>query len=239
MRKQKIEYGNGPTQFHGWLIRDDSLDGVRPGVLVFPEAYGLNEHAIERAERLAQLGYVALAADMHGGGVVYSDTATLGPAIRSLFGDRAEWRARAQAALDALLAQPQVDRDRVAAIGFCFGGATCLELARSGAPLSALVTFHAGLQPPLEADAGRITGKVLICHGAEDPLMKPEALNAVLAELSRDRVDWQLLSFGGVAHSFTNPDADARGAPGFAYNANADRRSWAAMQGLFAEVFAN
>lgn len=238
MNRQQIEYGNGSTPYIGQLFRDDSRKGPRPGVVVFPEAFGLNEHALQRAERLAQLGYVALAADPHGGGVVYSDTATLGPAIRALFADRAEWRSRARAALDALLAQPQVDRGRVAAIGFCFGGATCLELARSGAPVAAIVTFHAGLQPPLEADAGCIGGKVLICHGAEDPLMKPEALNTVLAELSRDRVDWQLLSFGGTAHSFTNPEADARGAPGFAYNANADRRSWAAMQGFFAEVFA-
>ncbi len=237
MHQQPIEtIENGQRHIHQ-LFFDKTRPGPRPGILVFPEAYGLGEHALQRAERLAALGYAALAVDIHGEGREFSDLTQVRPAIVALFGDRPAWRARLRAALDVLLAQPQVDGSRTGAIGFCFGGACCLELARSGAPLNAIVTFHAGLQAPLEADAGQIKAKVLICHGSQDPLLKPEALDAVLAELSRDRVDWQLLSFGGTGHSFTNPDADARGVPGFAYNANADRRSWASMQGLFTEVF--
>lgn len=238
MKQQTLEYGEGPQKFVGRLIWDDSLTSPRPGVLVFPEAFGLNEHAIERAERLARLGYAALAADPHGGGKVFDDLPSLGPAILALYGDRALWRARARAAFDALAALSQVDARRIAAIGFCFGGATCLELARSGAPLAAITSFHAGLMPEQEGDAGRISGKVLICHGAADPIVKREALDAVTAALQRDRVDWQLHSYGGAGHSFTDPAADARGAPGFGYHAAADRRSWAAMRSLFEEVFA-
>ena len=237
MHQQLIETIENGQRYISQLFWDETRPGPRPGILVFPEAYGLGEHALQRAERLAALGYAALAVDIHGEGREFSDLAQVRPAIVALFGDRPAWRARLRAALDVLLAQPQVDGSRTGAIGFCFGGACCLELARSGAPLHAIVTFHAGLQAPLEADVGQIKSKVLICHGSQDPLLKPEALDAVLAELSRDRVDWQLLSFGGAGHSFTNPDADARGVPGFAYNANADRRSWVAMQGLFTEVF--
>ncbi|MDM4769961.1 dienelactone hydrolase family protein [Solimonas sp. SE-A11] len=237
MHQQTIESGeNGQRHFHQFFL-DETRPGSRPGVLVFPEAFGLGEHARQRARRLAELGYAALAVDIHGEGREFQDLAQVRPAILALFGDRTAWRARLRAAHAVLLAQPQVDATRTAAIGFCFGGACSLELARSGAPLSAIVSFHAGLQPPLEADAGQITAKILICHGAEDPLMKPEPLAAVLAELTRDKVDWQLLSHGNVVHSFTNPDADTRATPGFAYNANADRRSWVAMQGLFDEVF--
>lgn len=237
MQQQAIQYvDNGQRHIHQLFV-DESRPGPRPGILVFPEAYGLADHTLQRAQRLAALGYAALAVDLHGEGREFKDLAQVRPAIVALFSDRPAWRARLRTAFDLLLAQPQVDSTRTAAIGFCFGGACCLELARSGAPLSAIVTFHAGLQAPLEADAGQIKAKVLICHGAEDPLLKPEALAAVLAELTRDKVDWQLLSHGNVVHSFTNPEADTRGTPGFAYNANADRRSWAAMQGLFAEVF--
>jgi len=238
MKQQTLEYGAGPRKFIGRLIWDETLGAPRPGVLVFPEAFGLNEHAIERAECLARLGYVALAADPHGDGKVFDDLPSVRPAILALYGDRALWRARAQAAFDALAAQPQVDRSRIAAIGFCFGGSTCLELARSGAPLVAITTFHAGVMPEQEGDAGRIRGRVLICHGAEDPVVQKEALDAVIGELRRDGVDWQLHSYGGAAHSFTDPAADARNAPGFGYHAQADRRSWAAMCALFEEAFA-
>lgn len=237
MKQDVIEYGNGRRSFVGRLFRDESLRGPLPGVLVFPEAFGLDRHSYERAQRLAQMGYVALAADPHGDAAYFDDLASVSPAIRALYADRAEWRSRAQAALDALVAQPHVNGERLGAIGFCFGGTTCLELARSGAPLKAIVTFHAGVLPELEGDAGRIVGRVLICHGADDPIVKKEALDAVIAELRRDGVDWQLLSHGNTGHSFTHPQADARGVPGFAYNAQAERRSWAAMRALFDEAF--
>jgi dienelactone hydrolase len=239
MRTQKIEYTNGKTKFIGHLVWDDTRSGRLPGIVVFPEAFGLNDHARQKAERLAQLGYVALAADPHGEGAVYSDMATLGPKMQALYADRAEWRSRARAALNALVAQPQVDSGRTAAIGFCFGGTTCFELARDGAPLSAIATFHAGLVPGLPEDAGRIHAKVLVCHGAEDPLVKKEVIDAVMAELRRDKVDWQFIYHGNTGHSFTDREADKRNMPGFGYNGAAEERSWAAMRCVFDEAFAD
>jgi dienelactone hydrolase len=237
MKTQTLEYTDGKTKFIGQLYWDESQSGRRPGVVVFPEAFGLNDHARQRAERLAQLGYVALAADTHGGGAVFNDMPRLGPAIQTLYNDRAEWRSRARAALDALIARPQVDGSRIAAIGFCFGGTTCLELARSGAPLAAIATFHAGLLPESPADAGRIRAKVLVCHGADDPLMKKENVDAVMAEFRRDKVDWQFIYYGNAGHSFTDPEADKRNVPGFAYNKVVEERSWTVMRHLFDEAF--
>lgn len=238
MHSEKIEYTNGKKQFIGQLFRDENQSGKRPGVLVFPEAFGLNDHARERAERLAGLGYAALAADFHGDGAVYDDMESLGPNIQALYEDRADWRSRAQAALDTLVAQPDVDGDKVAAIGFCFGGTTCFELARSGAGLRAIVTFHGGLLPELPEDAGRIKASVLVCHGSEDPMVQKEAIDTVMEELRRDKVDWQFIHYGNAMHSFTNPTADQRGMPGLAYDARTETRSWTAMRNLFDEVFA-
>jgi dienelactone hydrolase len=237
MQVQQIDYESGGLRFKGQLFWDEGLSGKRPGVLVFPEAFGLNEHATIRAQRLAELGYIAFAADPHGEGTVFPDLASVSPAIRTLYGDRNAWRARLRAAFDALRAQPQVDSGRIAAIGFCFGGACSLELARSGASLAAIVTFHAGLIAEVEGDAGRLAARVLICNGADDAMVKPEVLDAVIGEFKRDGVDWQLINYGNTVHSFTNPDADARGVPNFRYSAEAERRSWAAMRGLFDEVF--
>ena len=237
MKTQSIEYTNGTQKFIGYLTWDDTQTGKRPGVVVFPEAFGLNDHARERADRLAQLGYVALAADFHGDGKVFKDLASLGPSMQALYGNRAEWRSRAKAALDTLVAQPQVDGNRTAAIGFCFGGTTAVELARSGAPLSAITTFHAGMLPGLAEDAGRIRAKVLVCHGADDPIVQKEAIDAVMSEFRRDKTDWQFIYYGNTVHSFTNPDADSRNAPPFAYSKTAEDRSWAAMRYLFDECF--
>jgi dienelactone hydrolase len=237
MRTQKLEYTHGGKTFVSHLAWDETLSGRRPGILVFPEAFGLNEHAQVRAQRLAQLGYVALAVDIYGDGAVFNDMPTLVPNIQALYADRALWRARAHAALDALTAQPQVDSARTAAIGFCFGGASCMELARSGAALAAVVTFHAGLVPELPQDAGKVRAKVLVCHGADDPIVKKEALEAVMAELRRDKVDWQFIYYGNAVHSFTDPEANQRNAPGMGYDKRTEDRSWAAMRALFDEIF--
>jgi dienelactone hydrolase len=238
MKTEIIKYTDGSKNFLGYLAWDESLPGPRPGIIVFPEAFGLNDHARIRAERLAQLGYVALAADPHGEGTVLNNMASLSGAIGALYADRAAWRGQAQAALNALTAQPQTDKNRIAAIGFCFGGATCFELARSGAPLAAIVTFHAGIAEEMAGDAGKIRAKVLVCHGADDPLGKPETLNAVMAELRRDKVDWQFIYYGNATHSFTDPDADKRNVPGFSYNPRVEQRSWTQMRHLFDEAFA-
>jgi dienelactone hydrolase len=237
MKSQKLDYTDGKTKFIGHLAFDDTRGGKRPGVVVFPEAFGLGDHARARAERLAKLGYVALAADVNGNGMVYEDMSQLGPVIQPLYANRTEWRSRARAAFDALRAQSLVDSQRLAAIGYCFGGTTALELARTGASLAAVATFHAGLIPELPADAGHIHARVLVCHGAEDPLVKKEAIDTLTAEFRRDKVDWQMIHYGNAAHSFTNPEADKRQVPGLAYNKKADERSWAAMCHLFDEAF--
>lgn len=237
MKTQDIKYSSGATNYIGHLAWDETRTDPRPGVVVFPEAFGLGDHARERANRLAQAGYVALAADLHGGGLVHKDLASVGPVVQALYTDRTQWRLMATAALDALLAQPLVDRTRIAAIGFCFGGTTCLELARTGAALGAIATFHAGLNVGLPEDAGRIRSKVLINHGAEDPLVNQDAITAFMEEMRRDKVDWQFVHHGNAVHSFTEPAADSRGAPAFAYNKNAEGRSWAAMLHLFEETF--
>lgn len=236
MKTQQLAYSNGKTNFLGHLAWDDTRSGTRPGVIVFPEAFGLGDHAREKANRLAQAGYVALAADPHGGGAVHG-LASISPIIQALYNNRAEWRSIATAALDALTAQPLVDRNRIGAIGFCFGGTTCLELARTGAEVGAIATFHAGLNAGLPEDAGRIRSKVLICHGSDDPLVKKDAIDAFMEEMRRDKVDWQFVYQGNAVHSFTEPAADQRGQPAFAYNKNAEARSWAAMTHLFNETF--
>ena len=236
MAHKTLEYRDGAVNLKGFLA-DDARSGVRPGVVLFPEAFGIGDHVIERARRLAALGYVALAADPYGDGKQAKDLPNAIELMTAVRSDVNRWRARGQAALDTLSAQSGVDRTKLAAIGYCFGGSTALELGRSGAPLGAVVSFHGGLEAPKPEDAKNIRAKVLVCHGASDPLIPPEQVAAFEAEMRKTTVDWQLCSYGGAVHSFTNPDADKLGNPALAYNAVADRRSWAAMLSLFEEAF--
>ncbi len=214
-------------------------EGRRPGVLVFPEAYGLSDHVRERAQRLAEMGYPALACDLHGEGALIPDLGTAMGLIGVLREDPIKTRARARGALEALLARPEVDPKRTAAIGFCFGGTMALELARSGAEIVAAVGFHSGLQTSLPGDAKNIKGKVLACIGADDPWVDVEQRKEFEAEMRAGGVDWQLHAYGGVVHSFTNKQAEKAGQPQAArYSATADERSWVSMRELFHEVFA-
>jgi dienelactone hydrolase len=214
--------------------------GPRPGVLVFPEAFGLGAHAISRAERLAELGYVALACDLHGDGRVVDDLPEAIGLLQPMMADPSHTRARARAGLQALLARSEVDAGRIAAIGFCFGGTMALELARSGADVKAVVGFHSGLGTAApKTDAGAITGRVLVCIGADDPMIPPEQRATFENEMRDGGVDWQMHLYGGTVHSFTNTEAGARGMPeAIRYDAAADARSWASMRALFNEAFA-
>jgi len=236
MAHKTLEYRDGAVTLKGYLA-DDGQPGARPGVVLFPEAFGIGEHVMERARRLAAVGYVALAADPYGDGAQAKDLPGAVEMMTAVRSDVDRWRARARAALDTLTAQSGVDRARVAAIGYCFGGSTALELGRSGAPLAAVVSFHGGLEAHRPEDARNIRAKVLVCHGASDPLIPPEQVAAFEAQMRATQVDWQLHSYGGAVHSFTNPDADKLGNPALAYNAAADRRSWAAMLALFQDAF--
>ncbi len=214
-------------------------EGRRPGVLVFPEAFGLSDHARGRAQRLAQMGYVAMACDLHGEAHLEPDLNTAIGLITRLMEDPLKTRARAKGGLDALLARPEVDPKRIGAIGFCFGGTMALELARSGAEIAAAVGFHSGLKTARPEDAKNIKAKVLACIGADDPWVDANQRKGFEEEMRAGGVDWQLHAYGGVVHSFTNKNAARAGHPEAArYSETADARSWASMRELFSEVFA-
>ncbi len=237
IRTEKVMCRQGDTELVGFLSYDDAVVGMRPGVLVAPEWWGVNEYAKRRAEQLARLGYVAFALDMYGNGKTTTDPKEAGLLAGRFRSDRQLMRNRAMAGLDVLKSRPQVDPARLAAIGYCFGGTVVLELARSGADLKGVVSFHGGLATPTPADAKNIKGKVLVLHGADDTFESPAEIAAFQEEMRQARVDWQMVFYGGAVHSFTNPDADKAGIKGVAYNAAADRRSWQAMQDFFAEIF--
>lgn len=237
IRTEKMVYRQGDTELVGFLAYDDAVTGRRPGVLVAPEWWGLNDYAKRRAEQLASLGYVAFALDMYGKGKTTTDPKEAGRLAGTFRSDRQLMRARALAGLDVLKGRPQVDPARLAAIGYCFGGTVVLELARSGADLKGVVSFHGGLATPNPADAKNIKGKVLVLHGADDTFESPAEIAAFQEEMRQARVDWQMVYYGGAVHSFTNPDADRAGIKGVAYNEAADRRSWRAMLDFFAEIF--
>ena len=238
MRVENISYDiNGVTHI-GTLAVDDARTGTRPAVLVCHEGPGLADVTREKVLRLAEAGYVAFALDYHGGGVPIADRAEMMKRLGPLMGDPDTTRALGRAGLNVLLSQPEADASRVAAIGYCFGGTMVLELARGGEDLKAVVGFHSGLATVRPGDAKNVKGKVLVCIGAEDPLIPPEQRAAFEQEMREGGVDWRMNLYGGAKHSFTNPLASGFGMPGIEYHAATDVRSWAAMIDLFDEVFA-
>ncbi|MCS6926141.1 MAG: dienelactone hydrolase family protein [Candidatus Binatia bacterium] len=237
MKTQSIEYRDGDVTLRGFLAFDDQMAEKRPGVLVMPEAFGLGTHAKKCAARLAALGYVALAGDPYGNGLEVRDLQEAIKLATALRADPAKFRQRARAALDKLATLPQVDSDQLAAIGYCMGGSFVLELARDGAPLKGVVSFHGALETQRPAVTGQVKAKVLVCHGAEDPFVPPAQVTAFAEEMTKAGVDWQLISYGGTVHSFTNPEAGSLNTPGLAYNRLSDERSWKAMRMFFDEIF--
>lgn len=237
MKTESIEYRDGDVTLKGYLAFDDQTSHKRPGILVMPEAFGLGAHAKERAVRLAALGYVALAADPYGNGLEVTDLQEAIKLASALREDPAKFRQRARVALDKLASLPQVDASQLAMIGYCMGGTFSLELARDGAPLKGVVSFHGGLETQRPAAAGQIKAKILVCHGADDPFVPPAQVNAFAEEMTKAGADWQVISYGGTVHSFTNPNAGSVGTPGIAYNKQTDERSWKAMRAFFDEIF--
>lgn len=236
---ETVEYKDGGTVLEGYLARPqgDEKPG-RPAVIVVHEWYGLNDYAKRRADEIARLGYVALAADIYGKGVRAKDNeeaARLAGQYRG--GDRGNLRARMRAALDFLRRQPGVDGKRIAAIGYCFGGSAVLELARDGADVAGVVSFHGGLSTPRPAQAGTLKAKVLALHGADDPFVPADEVAAFQEEMRKAGADWQFVAYGGAVHSFTNPAAGNDPAKGAAYQETADRRSWEAMSVFLEELF--
>jgi dienelactone hydrolase len=237
LQTRVIEYKHGATVLEGYLAYDDSLTGKQPGVLIVHEWKGHSKYVRKRAEQLANLGYVAFALDMYGKGVQAKTIPEAMALSNKYTNDRPLMRARATAGLDVLRGQPQVDPRRIAAIGYCFGGTTVLELARSGADIAGVVSFHGGLSTPNPRDARNIKARVLVLHGADDPNVKQDEVDAFIKEMRDARVDWQLIEYGGAVHSFTNPEAGDDPSKGVAYNEKADHRSWEAMRTFFNDIF--
>jgi len=238
IQTKTIEYKQGDTTLEGELVWDDAATGPRPGVLVVHQWLGLTNYEKHRAEMLAQLGYVAFCADIYGQGVRPKNVQDAGAEATKYKTDRALLRARANAGLEQLKKSELVDPKRIAAIGYCFGGTTVIELARSGAELSGVVSFHGGLDSPTPADGRNIKCPILVCHGADDPFEKPEDLAAFESEMRDAKVDWRLIKYGGAVHSFTQPDPGFSN-PGARYNERADKRSWQDMKLFFGEIFGN
>jgi len=238
MKTETIEYKDGDVTLRGYLAFDEKKSGKRPGVLVMPEAFGLGEHAKKRAERLAELGYVAFAGDPYGNGIELANLPDAMKHAMPLFADPAKLRQRGRAALDFLASTPHTDASRLASIGFCMGGTFSLELARDGAPLKGIVSFHGGLQTQRPAEAGKVKAKILVCTGADDTMIPAEQVNAFEAEMIKAGADWQVITYGGAKHSFTNPNSDSLAMPGIGYNKVVDARSWKAMADFFEEIFA-
>ena len=233
-----VEYTQGSTPLEGWLAVPKGVKGKVPAVLVIHDWTGVQPYSKGRAGQLAELGYVAMAADIYGKGIRPANPRESAAEAGKYKGDRALYRQRLLAGLAELKKQPNVDPERVAAIGYCFGGTGVLELARAGADVKGVVSFHGGLDSPNPADGKNIKAKVLVLHGADDPFVPAEGIAAMTAEFNAAKVDWQMVSYSGAVHSFTHPGAGNDNSKGAAYNAAADARSWQAMKTFFDEIFA-
>jgi len=237
VQTKKIAYKHGSLECQGYLAWDDAVQGRRPGVLVLHEWWGLNDYARRRADELAKLGYVAFAADIYGEGKTAQHPKEAGEMATKVRANVDDWRQRATEALEVLKAQPQCDPNNLAAIGYCFGGSTALQLAYSGADLKAVATFHAALPTPTEADVKRIKATILVCHGADDTFIPPQAIQAFRNALDKGHVSYEFVSYPGAVHSFSVPEADQRALPGMKYDKAADENSWMRMRALFKQKF--
>lgn len=235
---EPVEYRRGDRIFRGVLADDPARTSPRPGVLVVHEAWGLGDYVKGRAEQLAEMGYAAFAVDMFGEGREAASSQEGLAWTKALRGDVPEMRARIRLAFDVLAARPEVDASRMAAIGYCFGGSSVLELARSGAPARGVVSFHGTLSTEMPAERGRIRAKILSLTGDADPFIPLAQVCGFIEEMKNARADYQVVVYGGVEHAFTNPKAAERGVAGLAYDRLADQRSWNAMHAFFQEIFA-
>ena len=237
IKTRDVEYRQGDTVLEGYVAWDDAAPAKRPGILVVHEWTGINAYIRRRVEQLAGLGYVAFAADVYGKGVRPATRQAAAAEAGRYKGDRPLLRARVRAGLEELRRQPGVDAGRIAAIGYCFGGTAALELARSGADVLGVVSFHGGLDTPTPGDAKNVKARLLVLTGADDPNVPPSQVSAFEDEMRAAKVDWQLVAYSGAVHGFTNPDNGSDPSRGVAYDAAADRRSWIAMKDFFAELF--
>ena len=237
IKSETIEYRHGDTVMEGVLFYDDAATPTpRPGVIVVHEWWGLNDYAKSRARHLAEMGHVAFAIDMYGKGVRAKNVEECQRFSSALKADRQTMRGRISAALQTLRNRREVDKARIASIGYCFGGTCSLELARSGADVKGIVAFHAGLSTTTPATAGGVKAKVLVCHGADDPFVPEKELLDFVHEMKSAKADYQVNIYANAVHTITNPSAGNDPSKGSAYNEQADRRSWHEMKDFFAEV---
>lgn len=236
VKTETVEYKDGDQICEGFLAYDDAAKGKRPGVVVVHDWMGVSDETRRRVRQLAELGYVALAADVYGKGIRPKDAKEAGALAGKYKGDLPALRARVRAAFDTLSKNPRVEPSKVLAIGYCFGGTTAIELARSGAPLAGVVSFHGGLGTKDPADAKNVRCPILALHGAADPFVPPAEVAAFQKEMTDAKVDWQMVFYADAVHAFTNPGAGNDPSKGAAYNERADRRSWEAMKAFFAEA---
>ena len=240
MHSEVLKYEANGLNLESVLYFDETKTGKRPAVLVFPEGFGLSEHTKEKARRLAELGYVTLANDLYGESKTVNTLDEVMGFVGPLMKEPLKIRAYAEAGLKALIARPEVDASRIAAIGYCIGGTVALELARGGAEVKGAAGFHSGLSTERPGDAKDIKGKVLVCIGADDSIIGPDVRNAFIEEMTAGKVDWPMHLYGGVVHSFTNKEAASRGEPDvLRYSADADRRSFSSLVDFLEEVFAD
>jgi dienelactone hydrolase len=233
---KSITYMDGDVELEGYYAWDDAVERKRPAVLIVHAWWGLGEDEKARARQLAELGYAAFALDMYGKGKFTDDPGQAGAWAGVFYQDRQLARSRAGAGLKQLVAQREVDRARVAAIGYCFGGSIVVDLAFSGADLRGVVSFHGNPLPALEGDAPRTRASLLLCHGAADTLVPMESIQAFTDSIAESSIDWQLVVYSGAKHSFTTPSVDKMNIAGAGYNAAADRRSWAQMNAFLDEI---
>lgn len=235
IKTEFVDYKQGDTALRGFLAYDDSVTGKRPGVLIMHQYFGLTPFEQGVAKKLAAMGYVAFAADIYGVKVHPKSPQEAGEATEPFVHDRALWRARGQAALAVLSANPNVDTSRIGMIGYCFGGGSALELDRSGAPVLATVVFHGILATPTPGDAKNIKGHILALQGGDDPIVPQKDVEAFESEMRNAHVDWEMVQYANARHAYTlEMVGDHPGSP-VAYNAEADHRSWIAMTDFFNE----
>lgn len=237
IKTQVVEYRDGDTVLEGYLAYDETVKGKIPAVLIVHEWTGLGSYMKKRAEQIAGLGYVAFAIDIYEKGIRPTNNEDAAKQASIYRQDRQLMRRRALAGLEKVKKFPSVDAKRIAAMGYCFGGGVVLEMARSGADLKGVVSFHGNLDTPHPEDAKNIKAKVLICHGADDHYVTGEQVLAFENEMRAAHVDWQMNIYGNSVHSFTNPDSGNDSSKGAAYNQQADMRSWEAMRAFFKEIF--
>ena len=237
VQTRNVSYKHGDLECHGFLAWDDSIDGPRPGVLVVHEWWGLNDYARSRAEQLAKLGFIAFAADMYGEGKTTEHPQEAGQMASKVRANVEDWRKRATAALDVLKGQPQCDKTKLAAIGYCFGGSTALQLAFSGADIKAAVSFHGALPTPKADEMKQTKATILVCHGADDSFIPEAAIKSFREALDKGGAKYDFVAYPGARHSFTVPNADKVGNPGMKYDKAADEDSWKRMLELFKEKF--